>query len=379
MIIKCPECGHQVSDHAESCPSCGIRIAGHIIQCPHCGGTMLSDQDVCPLCLMSIHQPVYDSDGTGAVFSPQQQDQPQEAPKPTGHRALWISLLVSIIVVAAVVLVGIYFYRHTQEQSELSAYENAMQSGEPAVLQNFLDIYVQAPADHRDSVAARLKVLRLSDQEWQTASVSKSRTALERYISQHSGSIHNLEARLMIDSLDWIRAASQNTIESYRQYMDQHADGEHYADAKMNYDKLVERHVSPDEEKMLNRLFANYFNSLARNDENSLAQSVAQVLHSFLRKPDATLNDVIGYMRQLHADDDITGMSFLLNNDWKIDKIENIDTGELEYAVTFSVNQRIDRTDPERERKNTYKVSAKVSPDGRIVDLNMRKNVAPKQ
>jgi hypothetical protein len=58
---------------------------------------MLSDQDVCPLCLMSIHQPVYDSDGTGAVFSPQQQDQPQEAPKPAGHRALWISLLVSIV------------------------------------------------------------------------------------------------------------------------------------------------------------------------------------------------------------------------------------------------------------------------------------------
>ena len=27
MIISCPECGHQVSDQAETCPSCGIRIA----------------------------------------------------------------------------------------------------------------------------------------------------------------------------------------------------------------------------------------------------------------------------------------------------------------------------------------------------------------
>lgn len=375
MIIKCPECGHQVSDHAESCPSCGIRIAGHIMQCPHCGGTMLSDQDVCPLCLMSIHQPVYESDGTGASFDPQPQGEPQEPPKPKGHRTLWISLLVSIVVVAAFVLVGTYFYRHTQEQSELSAYENAMQSGEPAVLQNFLDIYVQAPADHRDSVEARLKVLRQSDQEWQTARVSKSRNALERFINQHPGSIHNIEARLMIDSLDWIRAAGQNTIESYRLYMDQHADGEHYADAKMNYDKLVERHVSPDEEKMLNQLFSNYFNALAKNDEGSLVGTVAQVLHSFLRKPGATLNDVVSYMHQLHADDDITGMNFLLNNDWKIDKIENIDTGEMEYAVTFSVNQQIDRTDQERERKNSYKVSAKVSPDGRIVDMNMRKIV----
>jgi hypothetical protein len=336
---------------------------------------MLSDQDICPLCLMSIHQPVYDSDGTGAVFAPQPQNEPDATPAPVGHRAFWTTLLVSMAVAAAIVAVGLYFYRHTQQQSELAAYENAMQSGEPAVLQNFLDIYVQAPVDHRDSVTARLEVLRQSDHEWQTAAVSKSRIALERYVSRHPGSIHNVEARLMIDSLDWIRAAGQNTIESYRQYMDQHADGVYYADAKMNYERLVAHHVSKDEEKMLIRLFSSYFNSLAKNDDRSLTSTVAQVLHSFLRKPNATLNDVISYMRQLHADEDITGMNFLLNNDWKVDKIENIDTGELEYAVTFSVNQQIERSDPDRERKNTYKVSAKVSPEGRIVDMNMRKIV----
>lgn len=27
MLIKCPECSHQVSDQAETCPSCGIKIA----------------------------------------------------------------------------------------------------------------------------------------------------------------------------------------------------------------------------------------------------------------------------------------------------------------------------------------------------------------
>lgn len=29
-IIKCPECGHQVSDHAKTCPNCGIEIEGNI-------------------------------------------------------------------------------------------------------------------------------------------------------------------------------------------------------------------------------------------------------------------------------------------------------------------------------------------------------------
>lgn len=37
MIIKCPECGHQISDKAPVCPSCGVEIAGKIVRCPNCG------------------------------------------------------------------------------------------------------------------------------------------------------------------------------------------------------------------------------------------------------------------------------------------------------------------------------------------------------
>ena len=36
-IIKCPECGHQISDKAPVCPSCGVEIAGKVIKCPNCG------------------------------------------------------------------------------------------------------------------------------------------------------------------------------------------------------------------------------------------------------------------------------------------------------------------------------------------------------
>ena len=33
-IIKCPECGRQISDKAPTCPSCGVEIAGKITKCP---------------------------------------------------------------------------------------------------------------------------------------------------------------------------------------------------------------------------------------------------------------------------------------------------------------------------------------------------------
>ena len=55
MIIKCPECGHQVSDKAPVCPSCGVEIAGHIIKCSHCGELYLKEELSCPNCHHTEH------------------------------------------------------------------------------------------------------------------------------------------------------------------------------------------------------------------------------------------------------------------------------------------------------------------------------------
>lgn len=54
MIIKCPECGHQVSDKAPVCPSCGVEIAGKIIRCPHCGEIHFISDGICPNCHHSL-------------------------------------------------------------------------------------------------------------------------------------------------------------------------------------------------------------------------------------------------------------------------------------------------------------------------------------
>ena len=56
MIIKCPECGHQVSDRAKTCPSCGIEIAGKVTRCPDCGEIIFKDQAECPNCHCPINR-----------------------------------------------------------------------------------------------------------------------------------------------------------------------------------------------------------------------------------------------------------------------------------------------------------------------------------
>ena len=340
---------------------------------------MLANQTVCPNCLESVssktprRQQNIEDTVTEQPQPEQSQPEQPEAPKKKNHKSLWATLIVALVIALGVTFVGYYFYQHTQRQNEQYAYENAIQSSEPAVLQNFLDIYTDAPQAHRDSVTAHLEVLKQIDLEWTNALATRSKSAMLKYIQLHPNSIHVTEAKLVVDSLDWIQAANTNTLESYKTYMETHSDGLHYDDAKMNYDKLNERVVTPEEEQMISQLFNSYFNSLAKDDENSLLATLGTVMHTFFNRQNVTKSDVVQYMKKLHEAADITGMNFLLNNDWKIDKIENIDTGELEYAVTFSVDQRIDRTDPDQERLATYKVSAKVSPEGKIVDLNMKK------
>jgi|GEM_PF-3449703 len=55
-IIKCPECGQSVSEHAANCPGCGCPINGNIDYCPDCGAIVLKTYTECPNCHCPIQQ-----------------------------------------------------------------------------------------------------------------------------------------------------------------------------------------------------------------------------------------------------------------------------------------------------------------------------------
>lgn len=47
-LIKCPECGKEISDKAAACPNCGAVVKKKF--CQHCGESIDSDCVVCPKC-----------------------------------------------------------------------------------------------------------------------------------------------------------------------------------------------------------------------------------------------------------------------------------------------------------------------------------------
>jgi len=160
--------------------------------------------------------------------------------KKGGHKMLWSSVVVGFVIAMIILFLGIYFYQKTQQENELRAYDNAMMSTEPAVLQNFLDIYVDASVAHRDSVKAHLTELKKIDRDWQNAVASKSKAALQLFIDRNPDNIHITEARLMIDSLDFDVAKLEDTMEAYQRYMDSHQQGNYYDEAANAYDRIRE-------------------------------------------------------------------------------------------------------------------------------------------
>ena len=47
-LIKCVECGKEVSSSAKVCPHCGIKL--NLSSCPDCGARLKGDETVCPDC-----------------------------------------------------------------------------------------------------------------------------------------------------------------------------------------------------------------------------------------------------------------------------------------------------------------------------------------
>ena len=448
-IIKCPECGHQISDKAPVCPSCGVEIAGKIIKCTNCGEIYFNNLEMCPNChtinprfinqrpahsqpaqtvekqeaqtAPTTQQPVppvpptasapKDSTENAQAYTPRTEPiagssagnatvppvppvppvptRPTVSPRPRpvnremeenrdnnpgnggekkkNSRSIFIISLIFAVIVCGVMY---YFYDSANKNKEQEAYEYAMQSSDPTVLQSYLDNYKDADEAHRDSIEAHLLMLQQNDQDWTNACVSGSKEALEAYLSKYPNSPHKQEVYNKIDSIDWAFAMSQDTADGYQAYLDAHADGSHIEEAENALKKVKSRDLQPEEKQMVSGLFRQFFQSINSRNEDGLTATCEDILSSLLGKSSATKADVVTFMNKLYKDD-ITNMNWRINNDYQIKKRE-VGDAEYEYQVQFSARQDIDHADGSKT-ENVFKIAGTVSPDGKISSFNMAK------
>lgn len=388
-IIKCPECGRQISDKAPSCPHCGIQIAGKIIKCPQCGEVYFRDQEMCPICHHITGTPLDravppatngltvsgDTRPTAATTDgPADDDAPATGastdnggtPGKKGHGALIAGLIFAVIIAG----VCFYFYHEAKISKEQEAYGYAMKSDDPMVMQSYLDNNTDAPEEHLDSVRARLEALQNIDADWNNALVSGSKEALEDYLARHPDSGHRVEAQFKIDSIDWALAGRQNTVEALRQYLTQHPNGRYVEEANTALKTLEANTVQPAERQAVSTILRKFFQSVNSRDAAALESTVSSILTDFLGKAGATPEDVVSFMNKIYKED-VSNMNWRLGSDLKIDKKE-VGDGVYEYGVQISADQAVDKTDGSHA-VNHYRVKATISPDNEISAMSMVK------
>ena len=404
-IIKCPECGRQISDKAPTCPNCGVEIAGKIIKCPHCGEIYFSSQEMCPNCheiasagpaapvtpAASVNPPTPPTPptppvppvrqtpmaagnggngnngngyGNGKYGNNPENEAQQKTKKKNARSILIISLVFSVLVCGILY----YFYDNANRNKEEEAYEYAMQSSDPMVLQSYLDTYKDAEEAHRDSIMAHLEMLKSIDQDWTNALVSGSKQALEDYLQKYPNSPHKQEAWNKIDSIDWNVAKAADNVQAYQAYLDAHADGAHIEEAENAMKKAKSRDLQPEEKQMVSGLFRQFFQSINSHNADGLSATCEDILSSLLGKTSATKADVVTFMDKLYKDN-VANMNWHINNDYQIKKRE-VGEEDYEYQVQFSAVQNLDLTDGSK-KQNNFKINAVVSPAGKVSSFNM--------
>lgn len=481
-MIKCPECGHVVSDRAPSCPSCGAKIENEVIKCTVCGEAYFKEQAECPHCHhrtantstmehehqnnvvppvpptppagvadnnvsqqpsnnayvqptvtpvaaqqqqtpygntqgapSQVNQPVNNAYQGQPVQPTQQQGgyqaqpnqptqqqggyqaqpaQPTSGPQPQfgntqqppygqvppqtpppGAQQPQNKNILTIVLIAVVALlfigIGAYFFFGSSGNKEQQAYEYALNSNDPAVLESYLNNYRDADPMHRDKISQQLAQLKQSELDWTNTMVSGSKTALADYLNKYPNSIHKAEAERKIDSLDWLVAKKANTAEAYNLYVTEHPNGVYIDEANNSLNVAKTKNITPKEKEMLALVFRSVFRSINDRDDEGLTSNFSDFISSFLGKSNASKSDVIAFLNKIYKDD-ITAMEWRANNDMKITKRE-IGIDEYEYSVDFSAKQKIEREDEDKETEANYRIKAKVNPDGKITELNMVK------
>lgn len=373
-IIKCPECGHPVSDKAPTCPTCGVEIVGKTITCANCGTTYFKDQALCPNChcpnplnaatspLPSIQTATLSQESNSTQSTSEHESSTSEK---KNNRFIWIISFVIALIICGTLY---YFYHSASQQQEEEAYEYAMKSNDPDVLQSYLETYKDADQAHIDSIMSHLNMLKTLDTEWTNAIVSGSKEAIEAYLQKYPNSPYRQEAWNKIDSIDWQIAKKADTAEAYQTYLDEHTDGSHIEEAENAMKKAKSRDLQPEESQMVSSLFRKFFQSINTRNEDGLTATCEDVLSSLLGKPAATKSDVLTFMNKLYKED-ITNMVWRINDDYQIKKRE-VGDEKYEYQVVFTARQEVSRNDGSTQEGN-FKISATVSPDGKISAFNM--------
>ena len=415
MIIKCPECGHQVSDKAPICPSCGVEIAGHLIKCSYCGEIYLKEDAVCPNCHHSAStdnsvneddvktEPVKDDSQNNGDYSESEtssvelvvsaesiEEEPRldgtptqdtltiESPsndtevstddvivkpesKNNNHTPLFVSLLIALVICAVL----LFFYKRGNDNHEAEEYKIALKSNNRQVMEQYLEDYPNAPLIHINSINNLLKQTQQNNDEWGRVIQQNTIASYKAYLETHPNTPYKNEILKRVEELYWNEVVNQNTEAAYLGYREKYPKGIHVKEADEKLKIMLDNTSTPSEEKVAVSAVRQFLQGL-NSKSTSKIEGVTASSFNFLGAGGATIADVSKYMREKLYQADVKEIT------WQLGTVLNATTDKSDDGTTvqkITIPARLEIVREGGKGSNKYTIKAQIE-NGKITAIN---------
>ena len=362
-LIKCPECGHDVSDRAPQCPYCGVEIKHNTITCPDCGKVLLKSESVCSNCgcqLLAGKSETGHKRKSAAGYN--RYPDMKEEKRSGGHTLLWV--MVTTIVVLGVAAGGYYFYdRMQQEQAMQQAYAALDGSQEPSEYEAFLNKYPESA--FRQEVKKKMERLLLVKKQWDELGATSTKESFMQFMKNFPESRYVADCQNKIDSIDWTEVNAENTPEAYQRYLKEHPEGRYVAEAKVGKEKLALFTTTFGERHTVRQRVIAYLNAISDNQPEAVDTMAVEAVTSQLREMCETLHGQNSKVRMLSV-----SPIFVTKAPGEHDSYI--------YLAKMSV-QRLLTSPQGYVRSNYFATVVKLSPSLQLLDVKMTEEARPVQ
>ncbi len=295
--------------------------------------------------------------------------------KENKHIVLWIILIVLILALAGTCA---YLYWNNSSENEKKSEENSlwlkirMFEGEMQ-----LDSLEAAISDyqwffphgkHANDVRDIKDKIEIERKDWISARYSDSIDQIEDFIREHSNSFFRHDADRALDSLYFVDAQAEDTYSSYENYLNSYSDGMYAKEAKERMEQIDNGTVTNSETVNASQVITEHFTALANNDNESLRETLADVISTYMGRSNASPADVEQYMQSIHSDKNRT-VSFELQN---IIVTKEVNEHKPTYNVQFLLYETVvtgGHTD-----KLSFVGLSRINDAGKIISMILSRN-----
>lgn len=226
-------------------------------------------------------------------------------------------------------------------------------------------------SEHAPEVKKQIERLQREASEWEQALKDRNRITLTRFLQNYPNSVHQRECQDMIDSIDWKEAASLNTEKAVQNYIQHHPDGRFTDEAAERMITYSQKKISDRDRSLIRGILDAFLsNGLSRGDLEAIGSAIPGTMTDFCGTKGATPEQIASFTKERKAAD-VMGIHYLINADMQV-KSDTLPDGSQAYAITFTMDETINRSDAQQPSTKVYNVTAHMNGEKKITDMNIQ-------